>query len=1500
MARRSTDAGAGERLREADGPPERRSTLFTDQNTGANIEVEYMRERSGGMAEDDSFMETFEARLEPELRSTLAETIEKESKYDNKFNPRFKDASTETLYRQFYLREKGRWFRILLTIVFITSLVWTIYNGVAGTEYRGSRRVYFGAGIFSLVVYFALLICTKNTALYDRHWMAVSLVYASVTYGQLILIGGEAPQASPQAKIGLLLAAQIVTYSLAPLPFVVAALLGFVSSVAHQIVAASLAVSHTDNLASQIACNLLAFLCVNSLGLYYAVAGDLSSRRTFLQAREFARVQSKVKEKSGVPLKILQSCLPRVMAERLTKEMKFNQRQYTSLRGTEVVWMDNVSILFADVVGFTVLSTTMSAKALVKLLSALFNKFDELADKNGVEKIKTLGDCYFLVCGVPEPVEDHADRVVQMGLEMMITLSRFAARKRVPISMRVGVHTGSVLAGVIGIKKFHYDVWSSDVTIASLMESTGTPGRVKISEATRAASDTGYGLELAPRNSEHPLLANLPAYFVLGRRLESGVEIITDLSNEERAKWARALQEMADHEVPPEPTSPAAIRAHSTPSSPAAGRAGADASQVQGSGQQVAALERRPRSVIEEGTSGGVHAAGSLDTTTPEGRDSMGVVVVDVDRVPSAVDMSAAASEARMARRRNRGSIILSHRGDLLATIDATHNPKHTPAAVMEALAAEAGAADENHVGTITVETRDSTASSQSSADMSLLLEKGRMAVDGSAAACENELAVASIDAATHQRRPTGTVFFTSRGGTVHEVACVELAPIVATADADDCDNGMCADVSVVNGARGVGGVVVNVTAPDQGLPVGVGTTTLSTGNDAGGTSRSMRTASSIAGGGRECAHQGRERSDSGVMSGIAEMVPDVDFSKKQDEIVMSLKSKVNQYLLFFTDSQLEKEYQTRYIAKQRGMKVFVTGVSMSIVVFLLISAIEVIALPETTDMLARFLVIFFVLLCILLVATAKAFPAIYERICGCATAEYANKKQPLIVRAANYIVHARSLQWLGCLTLCLVALQALLAIPDCRDGRCTESCVDASGAAATCLSHAPNYAAEVAIVAMLNFTNFFRFSSAYRSALCMAVMVVWLVVANVMYNDVYKHTFPEVLIEMVLVTIAVVANNWQMEFSVRLHFLMKHALKVEVWHAGHVSQRTEYLVRNLLPSEFDENRLMASKTIAKARDNVAIVFCNICNFSDLFAVSGTKEKNDHEPVQSIDLSVEAMRLLNEFICEFDEMCDKMKYLSVEKIKTIGSTYMAAAGLPSFKAKPKPKPKSESESDAKFESKSESESDDEDPNSSNPSMPGLYPHIYALADFVLEMQRVLDRLNRDCFEFSVDKSNYFALRIGMNVGTVVAGVIGRKKIAFDIWGDAVNVASRMESSGEPGRIQVTEWTYEILKDVYEFERRGTVYVKGKGDMTTYFLIGKRKRRMSLYIERMIPDHEASKRLSAVIAHNNTPDTSRMITIEDLQRQHDDHYNSSRKSSDSAPDAAGAGIVDSAR
>ncbi|MBD1207285.1 MAG: hypothetical protein H9535_02560 [Ignavibacteria bacterium] len=153
-------------------------------------------------------------------------------------------------------------------------------------------------------------------------------------------------------------------------------------------------------------------------------------------------------------------------------------------------YFEETTVVFTDIVGFTNLASLVSATTIVKLLNTLFSRFDGLLDHYPVEKIKTIGDSYMLASGIPTPQKDHALQAAAFAFAMLNELRRFVAETGYPISMRIGMHSGPVVAGIIGTRKFVYDLWGDTVNIASRMESHGQPGKIHCSETVyRELSD---------------------------------------------------------------------------------------------------------------------------------------------------------------------------------------------------------------------------------------------------------------------------------------------------------------------------------------------------------------------------------------------------------------------------------------------------------------------------------------------------------------------------------------------------------------------------------------------------------------------------------------------------------------------------------------------------------------------------------------------------------------------------------------------------------------------------------------------------------------------------------------------------------------------------------------------------------------------------------------------------------------------------------------------------
>lgn len=189
---------------------------------------------------------------------------------------------------------------------------------------------------------------------------------------------------------------------------------------------------------------------------------------------------------------LLHNVLPQAIARRLKGRSKLTADH---LNQAIVDSYAHVTVLFADIVGFTHFSQGVSPEALVDVLNDLFTRFDNIAEHRGLEKIKTIGDCYMAAAGLPTEVPDHADRAARMALDMLGAVHDFNTNSPHPLDIRIGISTGAAVAGVIGKSKFLYDLWGDVVNTASRMESHGIAGRIQMSDATRQALNQPFALE---------------------------------------------------------------------------------------------------------------------------------------------------------------------------------------------------------------------------------------------------------------------------------------------------------------------------------------------------------------------------------------------------------------------------------------------------------------------------------------------------------------------------------------------------------------------------------------------------------------------------------------------------------------------------------------------------------------------------------------------------------------------------------------------------------------------------------------------------------------------------------------------------------------------------------------------------------------------------------------------------------------------------------------------
>ncbi len=219
----------------------------------------------------------------------------------------------------------------------------------------------------------------------------------------------------------------------------------------------------------------------NTVILHARINASLEKKRLRDQEQAYLAELQAERAKSD---RLLLNVLPQAIADRL----KQGER-------TIVDSFREATVVFADIVGFTSFSATMAPSRTVQLLNDLFSGFDKLAETYEVEKIKTIGDSYMAVGGIPTPDPEHAERCAWMALDMLEVLKHFNHRNSVNLDVRIGMNSGPVVAGIIGTKKFSYDLWGDTVNVASRMESQGQPGMIQVSASTHALLASRFELE---------------------------------------------------------------------------------------------------------------------------------------------------------------------------------------------------------------------------------------------------------------------------------------------------------------------------------------------------------------------------------------------------------------------------------------------------------------------------------------------------------------------------------------------------------------------------------------------------------------------------------------------------------------------------------------------------------------------------------------------------------------------------------------------------------------------------------------------------------------------------------------------------------------------------------------------------------------------------------------------------------------------------------------------
>ncbi|XP_060518105.1 adenylate cyclase type 3 [Cylas formicarius] len=419
----------------------------------------------------------------------------------------FKDKSLEWLYQSFSVKQK----RAGLQCFLVTAILFDIYMLVVPNAQDVGTYTFMA--VFLVMNTFLLIWCKKGFE-NEVLWAAFPHVSWHIANTQVLAaLFLNKNDVTSRDSLGWVLLLDYLVYVTLPLRLRYCFILSVMTCLSYTAALIYLTVSDLHMIEQHVA-NVVLLITSNILGLTSYLLEDKQQRRAFLETRQSLEVKLVIEEQSAEQERLLLSVLPEHVAVQMRQDLDQADSQFKKIYMSR---HENVSILYADIVGFTAISSTYSAQELVKMLNELFARFDKLAEKYHQLRIKILGDCYYCISGAPVERPDHAVLCVHMGLSMVKAIKYVQQTANSPVDMRVGIHTGAVLAGVLGQRQWQFDVYSKDVELANKMESSGLAGRVHISATTLSFLSGEFEVEPAygEKRDEALRIAGLKTYFIV-------------------------------------------------------------------------------------------------------------------------------------------------------------------------------------------------------------------------------------------------------------------------------------------------------------------------------------------------------------------------------------------------------------------------------------------------------------------------------------------------------------------------------------------------------------------------------------------------------------------------------------------------------------------------------------------------------------------------------------------------------------------------------------------------------------------------------------------------------------------------------------------------------------------------------------------------------------------------------------------------------------------------
>ncbi|RNA40559.1 adenylate cyclase type 2 [Brachionus plicatilis] len=902
-----------------------------------------------------------------------------------------------------------------------------------------------------------------------------------------------------------------------------------------------------------------------------------------------------------------------------------NRHKASAFHDLHIKSHNNVSILYADIVNFTPLADKFEPPELVNILNKLFAKFDQKAKEYDCMRIKILGDCYYCVSGLPIPRQNHADNCVKMGLEMIEIIREVRDATGVDVDMRIGVHTGKVLCGVLGLRKWQYDVWSDDVTIANHMESAGIPGSVHISHETYANLTGDYKMEEGHGKKRDSLLRekNIVTYLIKPDDFDNSVKFMNSgYDSVKRSKYSKLELWLNDNAIDN------------------------NSSKIKLSHDGSTEQSNIILTLLEDTLSPLKCSFNSKCLCRPNQNFEFNPVTLRFKT--NYCQRHRNTSKNRIFPCFSRQSLINTNSSSKnqiknttsYSNINGVNAARHSDHVIDDLNSACIACLAQNTKYRSIVKSIELIYSQQPLKDFKYFVAMCGLIF----------LSIALILFISDLKKTSVYYFFVGIGSGIYLIALI---------------------LSVIKSSKYRGSHIMksfSIMSKSTFLQYIFSVTTILLCLALPWTVVWTPKFGNQQISANQLALSALGSTKSTYISHDSNLIDILPSTSTGYRIVGEFSTLIN--------SKFDRSFKTGTTAVLKPWTELQFDYSIS-------------CKTAITPQLGYHFFELNLLLFNLSILSCCSFIQLY----------FYSKLAMMLIGILIYIIGFNTQEIYECLGQSIHSVQPLLKI--------------------------------------------------------------------------------ELLIQMIFYVIFLHLVDRRVELNSRLNFLWRLKFQREIDEVEVTSTMSRLLLENMLPKHvvgiiLDPKR-KKDEVYHEKYECVAVMFASIPNFKEFYVQSDINKDG-----------LECLRLLNEIIAEFDLLLSKNKYSCVEKIKTIGSTYMAAAGL----------------------------NIGADKNLTNVKERTNH-YLIALTDFAFSMMQIIQSINKDCF-------NDFQLKIGINIGPVVAGVIGASKPQYDIWGNTVNVASRMESTGVMSRIQVPEQPKQILEEYgYPCDCRGKIFVKGKGEMVTY-------------------------------------------------------------------------------